>query len=255
MSLTPTPLPPNSSFFVNSTLTARGRQLVVNQGFGPATAEVAGTSLWSATGNLPTRTEVENKTREQGTLGAWVWSCDNWDKKKDPGITMLINPESVQWVMPFRWSRVNTFGGTIFHRWQNFYKDPTDLPTLKIRMNTGNLLLPSMIRRVLDARNSPGTNYGTTFSADDKRAAFFKFCSLTHQSAFTDDGEPNLISVQYKSVLFGQINLYGIFTDPLTFTEDAMKPFNVVYEIGLTVVRQNPQFGSPEQFSQVTSGS
>ena len=242
------PLPPSSSFFVNRVLTAKQNQLVVNQGFGTETGEVANGSLWAAQGNLPQQAAKDNKTRPNGTQGAWVWSSTQWDSKKEEKLVMLINPENVQWTIPFRLSRVNTFGGTIFHRWQNFNQSPVDLPVLKIRMNTGNIMNASEM--VLPSQGvGPSQLVTRNRSAVQKQAAFFRFCSLAHQPAFTKTGEPNLVSIQYRSVLFGQVTLYVIFTDPLGFTEDAMKPFNVQYDIGVTVLAQMPDFTTPQQFT------
>lgn len=199
---------------------------------------------------FPKQAQTPRSHRERGTDGAWQWTCTAWDREGISPIIMVINPENVTWTIPFRVSRVNTFGGTIFHRWQNLNRSPVDLPTLKVRMNTGNIFpAASFSSATVDGQRVTMA----PLSTDEKRGVFFWFCSLTHQPAFVG-GEPNIVSVTYKSVLFGDVNLFVVFTEPLTFTEDAAKPFNVQYEIGMTVVGQNPEFSSPDQFASSMMG-
>ena len=194
---------------------------------------------------IPRKPDRVPQTRQGGLLGAWNWSCTEWDEMGQEEITMLINPENAQWTVPFRISRVNTFGGTIFHRWQNMNRSPADLPTIRLRMNTGNIF-PTSALASLTVEGQ--TVRFKSIGEEERKNVFFRLCSLAHQRAFTRNGNPNIVTITYKSVLFGQVSLYVVFTEPITFVEDALKPFNVQYDVGLTVLGQNPEFTSPESF-------
>jgi hypothetical protein len=193
----------------------------------------------------------------------FFWSCTDWEQNND-GIVMLVNPSQVRWSIPLRVTRVNVFGGTILHRWRNLTGSSVDLPVLSFTMNTGLLYPLDFFATQGYAENSNlvgGSPYMTTQKGSPvntssrakmaKIEAFYKFVKLMHIGAFVQDGEhagePNIVSLQYRTLLFPQVILYLQFLDPLQFTEDAMKPYNVEYTISAVLLRSFPSLDNTDE--------
>jgi hypothetical protein len=178
-------------------------------------------------------------TRPGGVSTAFEWTCTQWELDGKTSLIMLINPHTVRWSLPLRITRTNVFGGTVFHRWRSPDGSNADLPTLQFSFNTGRLYTSTEMAGI----TLGGLNVYQQ-SSTEKLQAFYQFCSLSRIAAFATNGQPNLISVKYRTLVFPEATLFVHFTDPIQFTEDAMKPYNIEYSCSVVVVRMMPDFNS-----------
>ncbi len=180
-----------------------------------------------------------SSTRPGGKSTAFEWTCSSWEQSGLSQIYMLINPATIRWSLPFRMTRANTFGGTTFQRWRSPGGSNADLPLLQFTFNTG---------LIYDTKSLLGMDRaGHSFysqSSQEKLEAFYSFCKLSRIPAFTENGQPNLISIKYRTLVFPECTMFVHFTDPIQFSEDAMKPYNVEYSCSVVVLQMVPDIDS-----------
>lgn len=185
--------------------------------------------------------------KSEGTTSSFVWTCTQWEDDGDEPIVMLVNPTRVQWSLPFRVTLATSFGGTIIHNWLALDGSSADLIRLSITMNTGRLYPTTFFSRQDNlsrqrGQQADGSNVVRLrpLSAVEKARIFYRFCQLTRIPAFTTSGSPNLIMLEYRTLLFPEIKMLLKFIEPLTFTEDAHQPYGAEYSIGVVILQMVP---------------
>lgn len=239
------PIPPNQGVGLFSEATQSpysGVQDTVPTQYGGSFKGVLDDPTLAGLGGLPpVKMNVGSQTRPGGQGSAFEWTCSEWELLHLPPLYMLVNPSSIRWSIPFRMTRTNVFGGTIFHKWKSPGGSSADLPTLQFTFNTGLLYSTN----ALIGQTAKGSKIYQQ-SSTDKIKAFYSFCQLSQISAFTSSGQPNLISIRYKTLVFPDATLFVHFTDPIQFSEDATKPFNIEYTCSVVVLKMVPAFGSTD---------
>lgn len=182
-----------------------------------------------------------------GTSTRFIWSCTEWEESGESPIVMFINPSQVAWTIPFRRTQSNVHGGTTFQEWKSPDGSSVDLPRLRVVMNTGRIFPITYFSGEVHAQTGSDNQSVVRvqpLTPTEKISVFYRFCRLTSSRAFTRLGNPNLVSLQYKTLVFPKIDMIVKFTEPLSFTEEARSPFNLEYSIGLTVISMSPQLGA-----------
>lgn len=175
---------------------------------------------------------------KSGSSSSFVWSCTEWDETGQDRIVQIINPASVRWNIPFRRSRTNAFGGTVIYDWQAPDGSSLDLPTLTITMQTGGLYPLSFFADQKQKTSGPVQLQSIT--SVQKRQVFYRFCELTATPAFTTSGKPNIVTLDYHTILFPDVKMQVKFLNQLSLAEEARNPFNVEYTIDVVVLKMVP---------------
>jgi hypothetical protein len=195
-------------------------------------------------------------------------------KNKIPGVSMAINPSSVNFSCAKRITRKNTQGGAVFYHWTNSAGRNNDILEMEFVGKTGNVNLrtgtitggiyshfqPQMQgrgplnwlnQRSKDALDSSdddpvsvkirGNDY--TVSGAKKLASFWNLYSLTREPVVDPlDGSPVYYYISYSSPLFGNtfVTFIGFFSRGMSFTDDSENPFSKDYDFGFTVQASIP---------------
>jgi len=167
-----------------------------------------------------------------------------------PSIAMAVNPNSVKFVQPKRFSKKDTRDGSVFFHFTNNKGQNNDLLTLQFAGNTGNLDLrgslgdpnqePSQSQQeVTNAASGQGA--GSDTGALYKLLVWHNLYLLTREPMVLGDGTENLFSIMYSSPLFpSQITFQGFFTRVLEFEESAEKPNSRNYTFEFQVTATTP---------------
>lgn len=149
-----------------------------------------------------------------------------------PIITMEVNPSSVEFDQPKRYSRQDTMNGTVFHHFTNSKGQNNDILTLRFRGNTGNI-------------SRRGRNLEDRDRAIQRLEVWHNLYQLTREPMLLSDGTTNTFTISYWSALFPvQLDFEGFFTRVLTFTEDARKPNSREYSMEFIVQKTSPDLNT-----------
>jgi hypothetical protein len=166
-----------------------------------------------------------------------------------PTISMAVNPNSVKFSQPKRWTKRDTREGSVFFHFTNSKGQNNDILTLSFAGNTGNI----------DARGSQGdpnqapsnaqqeTSNASIGSGDtgavNKLIVWHNLYLLSREPMLLPDGTENIISVSYRSALFAlaqEIIFNGFFTKVVEFDESGTKPNSRNYSFEITVTSTFP---------------
>lgn len=144
-----------------------------------------------------------------------------------PRINMAVNPTSVEFDQPKRFSRQDTQRGTVFHHFTNDKGQNNDILTINFQGNTGNI-----------ARN--GRTDADRERAIQRLVVWHNLYQLTREPVtfVRKDGSvsANMFFVTYSSALFPvPITFEGFFSRVLRWSEHGKKPNSREYTMEFTV--------------------
>lgn len=147
-------------------------------------------------------------------------------KGADTNVTMLLNPKTISFKQPKRYTRQDTMNGSIIHHFTNSKGQNNDLLTISMQGNTGNISQVGSLEDAMQARN--------------RLLAWHNLYALTHEQVLcTDnDGLPfeNKFYITYVSALFPiEVTFTGIFTEVLEFSDSGTKPNSRDYSLSFLV--------------------
>lgn len=137
-------------------------------------------------------------------------------------IEMAINPSSIEWDQPKRWTKRDVRDGSVFFHFTNSSGQNNDVLTLNFSGSTGNIS-------------------GGGKEANTKWKVWHNLYLLTREAVVLPDGTPNIIKITYQSNLWRvPIQFLGFFNTVLKFSESADKPNSRDYSFGFTVLETSP---------------
>lgn len=139
---------------------------------------------------------------------------DGYNTEADP-LFWVANPKSVSWQISQRASEEKNKSGTVLHVWRDRTRGTDyDDPKITIQFQSGSI---HPIVTQLGQEIAPGLNN------------FYQFLELVDKSKISQNGEPNVIHILYRSTIFPSMVITGMF-DPqmvVQFTDDAENPYKV----------------------------
>lgn len=194
---------------------------------GPAQPNQSGTAVLTPQGNFLITTP-KTSTNESATF--------DLAKNAAEKIIMEVNPKSVRFTQPKRYSRKDTLGGTVWYHFTNTKGQNNDVLTIDFRGNTGNIDR----RGSLDPEAANGDAIDGT-GALKKLIVWHNLYLLTREPMYLGNGVRNDFTISYISPLMPfAIDLVGFFTKVLDFEESADKPFSREYSMQFIVQRTSP---------------
>ena len=147
-------------------------------------------------------------------------------------IEMAINPKSVKFTQPKRWTKKDTRTGSVFFHFNNTRGQNNDILTMSFQGNTGNI-----DTRAYQNPNEIAVDHGGL----RKFIIWHNLYLLTREPLLLADNTENVFRISYQSPLLTQtIDFYGFFNAVLDFTENAEKPHSRDYSFDFTVTRTSP---------------
>jgi hypothetical protein len=212
----------------------------------PNTAETPGfaflgNSLGFGSGLWPNSGLQENRTDYEWEMGCLSWqkggsSGNINDPPKGPGkaIKFRCNPSDITWSMTQRSQEQKTKAGTVLHDWNDHdRKTYFNEPVITLNLQAGNILPVRDIKNF----NIPVVPDGLN--------NFYEFMALVDEVKVLDDGRANLVYIDYNSLIFPKIRLWGFFTpNGINFTDKSSNPAMVNdWTASFTVYRSEPNLG------------
>jgi hypothetical protein len=148
-------------------------------------------------------------------------------------IKFRCNPSDVSWKMPQRSVEQKTKAGTVLHTWNdNSRKTYFDEPILTFKLQSGNIL-PT--RSILNPRGTVPEGLNN----------FYEFMSLVDEVKVLDDGRANLCYIDYNSLIFPSIRLWGFWQPSgISFSDSAVNHAQVnEWSASFTVYKSFPELG------------
>jgi hypothetical protein len=144
------------------------------------------------------------------TLSRWLFTTVD----AHVSFEWFCNPGDVTWTLAQRSTHVKNMLGTVLHVWPDSGRNTFyDEYILTMRFQSG-----SLIPRLAQA---PDTGY----SIPPGLSNFYLFLQLVDAPKLTADGRINLVKIQYKSNIFSNIQLTGMFDSKgVTFSDDSSSP-------------------------------
>lgn len=145
-----------------------------------------------------------------------------------PTIEMMVNPHTVKWDQPKRFTKRDTMGGSVFYHFSNEAGQNNDILTLQFQGNTGNI-------------NTTNLFDTTAVAGDVKLRIWHELYALTREPVLLEGGVKNEFFITYRTPLFPiPITFIGFFNSVLDFTENADSPLSREYSFGFTVTNTSP---------------
>lgn len=224
---------------------------------------LAGNALGFGGGLLPNAGLLENRTDFEWEMGCISWQAVNQPadagdfpyadnlaslgsvlpdfvnpfpakKLSEPkSIKFRCNPADVSWTMPQRTVEQKSKAGTVLHAWNdNDRKSYYDEPVLTFKLQTGNIL-PT--RSILNPRGVVPEGLNN----------FYEFMSLVDEVKVLDDGRANLCYIDYNSLIFPSIRLWGFWQPKgISFSDSATDHAQVTnWTASFTVYKSFPELG------------
>jgi len=167
-------------------------------------------------------------------------------------IKMLVNPKSIRFSQPKRYSRVDGVGGTVFHHFTDDLGRDNDVMTISFTGSTGNLDRRGSLGapdRVPGALQS-GTAIDQKLLAQQDTGALDRLLSWHNLYALSRETRlftavdrlwENRFYITYLSALFPiQIDFVGFFTKALDFSEEGTKPYSRDYQMEFVAEESDP---------------
>ncbi len=199
-----------------------------------------GGGLWPNSGLQENRTDYE-----------WEMGCLSWQRgqqgigpvgingeapPRGPGkaIKFRCNPSDITWSMTQRSQEQKTKAGTVLHVWNDHdRKTYFNEPVITLNLQTGNIL---PVRNIFEP---------TKPVVPDGLSNFYEFMALVDEVKVLDDGRANLVYIDYNSLIFPKIRLWGFFTpNGINFSDKASNPATVnSWTASFTVYKSEPNLG------------
>lgn len=177
-----------------------------------------------------------------------------------PTIAMAVNPNSIQFDQPKRWTKKDTMEGSVFFHFTNAKGQNNDILTIRFAGNTGNIDLrgslgssrPPTEREAQGASATTGPDTGALY----KLLVWHNLYLLTREPMLLADGSDNVVTIAFRSALFPvQMSVDGFFTKVLEFEEAANKPHSRNYSFEFTVQEAEPDLDTVLQLLTGTLGA
>lgn len=145
---------------------------------------------------------------------SWIFTTTEWRETKNE-IEWFCNPSDVSWTMSQRSIHVKNMLGTVLHVWPDsgrgtFY----DEFVLSMKFQSGS---------IIPRKYSDGS-----WVIARGLSNFYAFLQLVDAPKLTADGRINLVEISYKSNIFGDVLLRGMFDSKgISFTDDSSSPNEV----------------------------
>ena len=180
-------------------------------------------------GLFPNSGIQENRINAEWEMGCISWENGGVAPQQGPiqegqarlpakkAIKFRVNPSDVSWSMPQRSQEQKTKAGTVLHVWNdNERRTYYDEPVLTLNLQTGNIL------PVRDIFNP------TRPVVPDGLSNFYEFMALVDEVKVLSNGRANLCYIDYKSLIFPAIRLWGFFSPTgISFTDNSNNPATV----------------------------
>jgi hypothetical protein len=178
-----------------------------------------------------------------------------------PEIVMAINPKSVSFDQPKRFSKKDTRNGSVFFHFTNSKGQNNDILTMRFQGSTGNIDLRGdrsgvgasgaggALRAASEGSASEGsanldvsaTLTGEGNGALQKLIVWHNLYLLSREPLLLADGTENIFKISYISPLLPTtIDFTGFFNEVLSFTETAEKPHSRDYSFSFIVTSTDP---------------
>jgi hypothetical protein len=229
-------------------------QTVVDRRHGPGllrnpnTAETPG---FAFIGNLmgfggglfPNSGLQENRTDYEWEMGCLSWQQgasafgplqEGEVRTASKAIKFRCNPSDISWTMTQRSEEQKTKAGTVLHVWNdNERKTYFNEPVITLKLQTGNIL---PVRNFFEP---------TTPVVPEGLNNFYEFMALVDEVKVLDNGRANLCYIDYNSLVFPKIRLWGFFTpNGISFSDTATNPATVnSWTASFTVYKSEPSLG------------
>jgi len=149
-----------------------------------------------------------------------------------PYVSCELNPNSIEFDQPKRYTRQDTQRGTVFYHFTNDKGQNNDLLTIRMQGNTGNLSLRG---------RTPEDRARSVRRLD----VWHNLYQLTREAMLLSDGSPNVFTIDYASALFPvPIRFEGFFTQVLKFSENAKKPNSRDFSMEFVVQATSPDLNT-----------
>jgi len=190
--------------------------------------------------------------RSVGTFSAFSGISAQNDLTFLPEIIMAINPKSVTFEQPKRFSKKDTRDGSVFFHFTNSKGQNNDILTMQFQGNTGNIDrrgdrsgVSAAVTNTAAQREQNGSivdfNAGEGNGSIQKLVVWHNLYLLSREPMLLDDGTENKFTVAYISPLLPtSIEFTGFFNEVLRFTETAEKPHSRDYSFSFTVTDTSP---------------
>lgn len=218
----------------------------------PRTAESPGFALIGNTlgfggGLFPNSGLLENRNDFEWEMGCISWQTPPEGEPRK-AIKFRCNPSDVSWSMAQRSQEQKTKAGTVLHVWNDRdRKTYFDEPVITLNLQSGNILPVRSIAEPLVPSVPDGLNN------------FYEFLALVDEVKVLDDGRANLVYIDYNSLIFPRIRLWGFFTpNGISFSDKASDPAQVSeWTASFTVYKSWPSLGRgvATRNQAITSGS
>ncbi len=180
----------------------------------------------------------------------WEMGCISWQNPTDGSprraIKFRINPSDVSWSMAQRSQEQKTKAGTVLHVWNDRDRQSYfDEPVITLNLQTGNIL---PVQSIVEPGFSPP-------SVPEGLCNFYEFMALVDEVKVLDDGRANLVYIDYNSLVFPRIRLWGFFTpNGISFSDRADNHAQVNdWTASFTVYKSQPKLGRAISLA-ITSG-
>jgi len=139
-----------------------------------------------------------------------------------PVIAMAVNPSSVTFNQPKRWTKKDTRQCSVYFHFTNTRGQNNDVLTMGFKGNTGNIDLRGTVGNpdLSIDQNTQGFDTG----ALQKYLCFHNLYALTREPMLLDDGTQNVFTIGYQSGVFPEMIFDGFFSKVLEFEENGEKP-------------------------------
>lgn len=155
-----------------------------------------------------------------------------------PTISMSVNPHSVKWSQPKRFTKRDTMSGSVYFHFTNKADQNNDILVCTFTGRTGNI------------NTNVNPLEALAIGSNQKLKVWHDLYNLSREGMLLNKGNTgaevpagmrNEFFISYTTMLMPvPITLIGFFNSALEFTEDASDPFNRIYSFSFTVTNTSP---------------
>lgn len=151
-------------------------------------------------------------------------------------IECRVNPRSVAFEQPKRYSRKDVRNGSVFFHFNNDRGQDNDILTLRLQGTSGNLDVQSVLNPLPASQST---------AALSKLQVFHNLYLMTREPRLIGLNLVNEFRITMRTKVFSSgITFIGFFTKVMSFTEVAEKPNSVDWELEFIVQRTEPDLDS-----------
>lgn len=162
-----------------------------------------------------------------------------------PVISMAVNPQSIGWAQPKRFTKRDTQDGSTFFHFTDSNDQNNDILTMNFSGKTGNINTNVNFVDMLKTNSNLKLRTWHELYNLSREPMLINYNTSQHN---TPSGMKNEFFITYKTVLFPiQITLIGFFSKVLDFTETAEDPNNRSYSFEFIVTRTSPSLDDMAQ--------